>query len=59
MVKVHIWMPDSKYVGHTALTVRNVYISFWPDGEAGKKDLKISRFRHSNGYPQYVVCKVI
>jgi hypothetical protein len=43
MVKVHVWMPDSTHVGHTALTVRDVYISFWPDGEAGKKDLKIKR----------------
>lgn len=40
-------MPNSKYVGHTALTVRNVYISFWPDGEAGKKDLKIKRSQPS------------
>jgi hypothetical protein len=43
MVKVHVWMPDSTHVGHTAITVRDVYISFWPDGEAGKKDLKIKR----------------
>ena len=42
MVKVHVWMPNGNNVGHTALTVKNVYISFWPDGEAGKKDLKSS-----------------
>ena len=28
-------------LGHAALTVGNRYISFWLDGEAGKKDLKI------------------
>lgn len=43
MVKVHVWLPDANHVGHTALTVKNVYISFWPDGEANKKDLKIKR----------------
>jgi len=32
---------DENHVGHTALTVRDRYISFWPDGEAGKKDLKV------------------
>lgn len=43
MVKVHVWMPSSTHVGHTALTVKDRYISFWPDGDAGKKDLKIKR----------------
>lgn len=43
MVQVHVWMPNSEHVGHTALTVGDVYVSFWPDGEAGKKDLKIKR----------------
>ena len=43
MVKVHVWLPNSDHVGHTALTVKSVYISFWPDGEAGKKDLKIKK----------------
>lgn len=41
MVKVHIWVRDEQHVGHTALTIRDVYVSFWPDGDAGKKDLKI------------------
>ena len=36
-------MQDAEHVGHTALTIGNVYVSFWPDGEAGKKDLKIKR----------------
>ncbi len=43
MVKVHIWLPDSKHVGHTSLSVKNDYVSFWPDGSANKKDLKIKR----------------
>ena len=43
MAKVHVWLPDSGHVGHTAITVKNVYVSFWPDGGAGKKDLKIKR----------------
>ncbi len=43
MVKVHIWLPDAEHVGHTALTIGKVYVSFWPDGAAGKKDLKIKR----------------
>lgn len=41
MIKVHVWLPDAGHVGHTAMTVKDRYISFWPDGEAGKKDLKI------------------
>lgn len=43
MVKVHIWLRDANHVGHTALTIGNVYVSFWPDGGADKKDLKIKR----------------
>lgn len=43
MVTVHVWLPDQNHVGHTALTVDNVYVSFWPDGDAEKKDLKIKR----------------
>ena len=43
MVKVHVWLPSPPHVKHTALTVKDRYISFWPDGEAGKKDLKIKR----------------
>ncbi len=43
MVKIHVWMPDANHVGHTAMSVQNRYISFWPDGEAGVKDLKIKR----------------
>lgn len=45
MVKVHVWLPTVTHIGHTALTVNDRYISFWPDGEAGKKDLKIKRSR--------------
>ena len=41
MVKVHVWEKNATHVGHAALTVGSVYISFWPDGDAGKKDLKI------------------
>jgi hypothetical protein len=43
MVKVHVWLPDANHIGHTALTVKDRYISFWPDGDAGKKDLKLKR----------------
>jgi len=43
MVQVHVWLANSTHIGHAALTVKNRYISFWPDGEAGKKDLKIKR----------------
>jgi len=43
MVKIHVWLPNGNHVGHTAMTVQNRYISFWPDGEASAKDLKIKR----------------
>jgi len=41
MIKVHVWLPDAQHVGHASIEVRNEYVSFWPDGAAGKKDLKI------------------
>lgn len=40
MVKVHIWQRNETHIGHASLTIGSTYISFWPDGEAGKKDLK-------------------
>jgi len=46
LVKVHVWLPNGTHVGHAALTVGNDYISFWPDGGAEKKDLKIKRSQH-------------
>ena len=49
MVKVHIWLPDDGHVGHTALTIRGVYFSFWPEERAGLKDLKIKR-SHPGSY---------
>ncbi len=42
-MQVHVWLPDERNVGHASLTVGEDYISFWPVGEAGKKDLKIKR----------------
>jgi hypothetical protein len=43
MIRVHVWLPDSEHVGHTALTIGREYVSFWPDGGADKKDIKIKR----------------
>jgi len=43
MVQVHVWLANGQHVGHTALTVQNRYISFWPEGGAEKKDVKIKR----------------
>jgi hypothetical protein len=43
VVKVHVWLPEGNNVGHTALTIGDVYVSFWPEGHAGKKDFKIKR----------------
>lgn len=40
MVKVHVWLRNETHIGHAALTIGSTYVSFWPDGEAGKKDLK-------------------
>lgn len=42
-MEVHIWLPHGGHVGHTSLTVQGVYFSFWPDNDAGKKDLKSKR----------------
>jgi hypothetical protein len=43
LIKVHVWLPDAEHVGHTALTIDTVYVSFWPEDSAGRKDLKIKR----------------
>ena len=43
MVKIHVWLRDAQHVGHTAITVGNVYVSFWPAESASKVDLKIKR----------------
>lgn len=43
MVKIHVWLQDPIHVGHVALAVKNIYVSFWPDGAASKKDIKIKR----------------
>ena len=42
-MQVHIWLPHGNHVGHVSLTVRGIYFSFWPDDDAGKKDLKSKR----------------
>jgi hypothetical protein len=47
MVKVHVWLPHGEHVGHTALTIGTVYVSFWPDGSAGKTDVLIKRSQPS------------
>ncbi len=43
MIKVFVWLPHEQMVGHTALLVRGQYISFWPDDDATKKDIKTKR----------------
>jgi hypothetical protein len=36
-------LPDNEHVGHASMSIGQDYISFWPDGGAGEKDLKIKR----------------
>lgn len=43
MLKVHVWPPHGNMVGHASLSFGSNYISFWPEGSAGAKDLKIKR----------------
>lgn len=43
MIKVYVWLPHGGQVGHTAMLVKSEYISFWPEGGADKKDLKLKR----------------
>ncbi|MGN6525288.1 MAG: hypothetical protein ACTHL8_02775 [Burkholderiaceae bacterium] len=50
-MEVHIWLPHGQHVGHTSLTVRGIYFSFWPEDSAGKKDLKTKR-SHSGSLMQ-------
>lgn len=42
-MQVHIWLPHGNHVGHASLTIRGIYFSFWPEDNAGKKDLKSKR----------------
>ncbi|MFT7687802.1 MAG: hypothetical protein ACI9FB_003159 [Candidatus Azotimanducaceae bacterium] len=43
MLNVHVWPPHGGMVGHASLSFGSNYVSFWPAGSAGKKDLKIKR----------------
>lgn len=43
MLKAHVWLPFGNMVGHASISFRDVYVSFWPDGCAGAKDLKFKR----------------
>jgi hypothetical protein len=43
MIQVYVWLPEGGQVGHTAMFVKSEYISFWPQGGADKKDLKLKR----------------
>lgn len=43
MIKIYIWLPENGQVGHTAMLAGGRYISFWPEGGADKKDLKLKR----------------
>lgn len=43
MLKVHIWPPAPGLVGHASISFETTYVSFWPEGRAGKVDLKIKR----------------
>ena len=43
MLKVHVWPAEGPNVGHASLSFGTNYVSFWPEGSAGKKDLKIKR----------------
>lgn len=37
MLKVYIWLPDGKHIGHASLSFQGNYVSFWPEDIAGKK----------------------
>lgn len=50
---VHIWLQHGGHVRHTSLTVRGIYLSFWPDSTAGKKDLKSKR-SHDGSLMEFV-----
>jgi len=43
MARVHVWLPDSEHIGHTSISLTGRYISFWPEGGANAKDIKIKR----------------
>ncbi|MEM9102692.1 MAG: hypothetical protein AAGB12_10245 [Pseudomonadota bacterium] len=45
MLRVHVWPPEGNLVGHASLTFGTEYVSFWPETDSGKKDLKIKRSR--------------
>jgi hypothetical protein len=45
MLKVHVWLPHGNMVGHASLSFSMEYVSFWPEGGAGKKDFKLKRSR--------------
>lgn len=50
MLKVYIWLPEGKYIGHASLSFQGNYVSFWPKDSAGKKDLKIKSNSHPGAF---------
>lgn len=41
MVRIHVWTKNETHIGHASLTIGTTYVSFWPEGDAVKKDLKL------------------
>ncbi len=42
-VTIYVWPRDNEHVGHAALRIGALYVSFWPEDAAGKKDISTKR----------------
>lgn len=40
---VYIWRKDAQHIGHASMHIGDVYVSFWPEDAAGKKDVTLKR----------------
>lgn len=42
-VTVYVWRRSAQHIGHASMQVGEVYMSFWPEGTAGKKDVTLKQ----------------
>jgi hypothetical protein len=42
-VTLYVWRKGAQHIGHASLHIGDVYVSFWPEDAAGKKDVTLKQ----------------